>query len=109
MSSTRMKWTAVALFAAMLTVGEAIALQAAARDARRWMASEPVRNLRHAGETVVAAVTGKPRCRSGDCVVVKWTPRNGDQMQHVAREVRTYLRESRRMERLRVIRSGEGI
>ena len=89
MIQRRFRWTAVAVFAAVMTVAEVFALSAAARDAKRWMASEPVREVQQAGLAVAAAVTGAANreCEGRRCVKV-----------HVvsARNVRQAVREARR-------------
>ena len=55
MMHPRFRWTAVAMFAAVMTVAEVFALSAAARDARRWLDSDQVREVQQAGRAVAAA------------------------------------------------------
>ncbi len=87
---TRFRWTAVAVFAAVMTIVEVFALSAAAREAKRWLASDEARGLRQAGRAMAAAVTGAaPReCRL----------RNGSVKVRVlsGEEVRAALRHAQR-------------
>ena len=89
MIQRRVRWTAVAMFAAVMTVAEAFAITAAARDARRWLKSDQVREVQQAGRAVAAAVTGAANreCNGRDCVKVRVVS---------ARSVREAVREARR-------------
>lgn len=89
MIQRRFRWTAVAMFAAVMTVAEAFAITAAARDARRWLESDQVREVQQAGRAVAAAVTGAANreCNGRDCVKVRVVS---------ARSVREAVREARR-------------
>ena len=89
MMHPRFRWTAVAMFAAVMTVAEVFALSAAARDARRWLDSDQVREVQQAGRAVAAAVTGAANreCDGRDCVKVRVVS---------ARSVREAVREARR-------------
>lgn len=76
MKPSQIKWAAIAVFAAIMTVAEVLALQAAARDAKRWIAyaGEQAREVREAGSAVVAAVTGAPdrvECAKSEYVVIR--------------------------------------
>lgn len=109
MNSSRIKWTAVALFAAALTVGEVFAIHAAARDARRWLGSDTAREIRQAGRTVVAMVAGSTRTRGECCTAVRIPRRAGERLRIAGAETRAALRELRHRERVRVLRTGSGI
>ena len=89
MIQRRFRWTAVAVFAAVMTVAEVFALSAAARDAKRWLASDEVREVQQAGRAVAAAVTGAANrgCSGRGCVKVRVAS---------ARSVREAVREARR-------------
>lgn len=88
MIHTRIRWTAVAVFAAVMTVAEVIAIQAMARDAKQWLASDAAREVQQAGRAVAAAVTGAAnREPGGRCDMKVRVAR--------AREVRAALREAR--------------
>ena len=89
MMHRRFGWAAVAVFAAVMTVAEAFAIQAAARDAKRWLQSDQVREVQQAGRAVAAAVTGAANrgCEGRRCVKVRVVS---------ARSVREAVREARR-------------
>jgi hypothetical protein len=57
MSATRIRWIAVAMFAAVMTVAEVLAVQALARDARHWMSSDTAQDLKTAGRAVASVVS----------------------------------------------------
>jgi len=61
MSGSRIRWTAVAIFAAVMTVAEVVAVQAIARDAQRWLAGDTAREIQSAGRTVAEVVSGNRR------------------------------------------------
>jgi len=88
---TRVRWTAVAVFAAVMTIAEVFALSAAARDAKKWLASDEARGLRQAGRAMAAAVTGaaaREECPLGSSDL---------QVRRLSREeVRAALRSARR-------------
>jgi len=90
MIHTRVRWTAVAVFAAVMTIAEVFAIQAAARDAKKWLASDEARGIRQAGRAVAAAVTG---AATRDCGL-----RGREvQMRVLSREeIRAALRDARR-------------
>ena len=101
MIQRRFRWTAVAVFAAVMTVAEVFALSAAARDAKRWMASDQVREVQQAGRAVAAAVTGAANRESAGrgCAKVRVVS---------ARSMREAVREARReMEKARTERATE--
>ena len=89
MIQRRFRWTAVAVFAAVMTVAEVFAIQAGARDAKRWLESDQVREVQQAGRAVAAAVTGAANreCDGRGCVKVRVVS---------ARSVREAVREARR-------------
>jgi len=89
MINRRSRWTAVAVFAAVMTVAEVFALSAAARDAKQWLQSDQVREVQQAGRAVAAAVTGAAHreCDGRGCVKVRVVS---------ARSVRQAVREARR-------------
>ena len=109
MQPTRLKWIAVATFAALLTIGEAFAIQAAARDARRWMASDEVRAVRRAGEAVAAVMTGMASGSDSGCLTAAQCRRARDaRIRTAIREARQVLRE-RRVEVIRARLEAQGI
>src|SRR5690242_14782766 len=109
MKPTRVKWTAVAIFAALLTIGEAYAIQSAARDARRWMASDEVRAVRRAGEAVAAVMTGMASGSDSGCLTAAPCRRVRDaRIRTAIREARQILRE-KRVEAIRARIEAEGI
>jgi hypothetical protein len=99
MKPSQMKWVAVAVFAAIMTVAEALALHAAARDAKRWVsyASASAREVREAGSAVVAAVTGAStrECSKGECVVIRLKGVSKDAARLAVRDARLRTRELR--------------
>lgn len=104
MKPSTIRWTAVAVFAAVMTVAEAFALHAATKDAKRWIssASDSAREIQLAGSAVAAAVTGAAyrECSDGDCVVIVKT--NAKDAAHVSpHEARVRLRELRRLNEAR--------
>ena len=111
MKPTRMKWTAVAIFAALLTIGEAFAIHAATRDARRWLASDEARAVRHAGEVVVAAVmTGKsPDRYDGRFTAATCRHQRDARIRAAVREARAALRDARRVADIRARIAADGI
>lgn len=96
MKHSRIRWTAVALFAAVMTVAEVVALQAAARDARRWMASDSAREIRKAAEAVVEVVSGDARVIHGECAVIRVKGGNRRELRAVLAEAKACLREARK-------------
>jgi len=104
MNQSRMKWAAVATFAAVMTVAEVIAIQAAARDARRWLASDTAREIQTAGQAVAAVVAGDRseaarlcEAGSGECAVIRIKGRNAEEVRAAIAEARSKLREARRV------------
>lgn len=96
MKHSRIKWTAVALFAAVMTVAEVVALQAAARDARKWLASDSAREIRQAGRAVAEVVSGKRRVLQGECAVIRVKGGNSRELRAVLAEAKACLKEARR-------------
>jgi len=99
-----MKWAAVAVFAAVMTVAEVIAIQAAARDARRWLAGDTAREIQTAGQAVAAVVTGaRPEtanlCEAGsaECAVIRLKGRSAEDVRAAIAEARSKLRASRQV------------
>jgi len=99
-----MKWAALAVFAAVMTVAEVVAIQAVANDARRWLAGDTAREIQTAGQAVAAVVTGsRPEAvrvcaqRSEACAVVRIKGRNAQDVRAAIAEARSKLRESRRV------------
>lgn len=97
MMNRNWKWAAVVAFAAVMTVGEAFAIQAAVKDAHRWLASDQVRGLETAGRAVAAAVTGAATrdCGRGECVIVRTRAGNREAARMALREARARLQELR--------------
>jgi hypothetical protein len=99
MLQRRFRWAAVAMFAAVMTVAEVFAITAGARDARRWLESDQVREVQQAGRAVAAAVTGAAHreCNGRDCVKVRVV--SAHSVREAVREARRQIEEVR-MERI---------
>ncbi len=73
MSGKRIGWAAVAVFAAAMTVAEALAIHAVVRDARSWLAGENALEIRRAGAALAGMVgerLGSPAAARGGCATV---------------------------------------
>lgn len=96
MKSSQIRWAAVALFAAVMTVAEVVALQAAARDARRWLASDSAREIRQAGTALAEVVSGDRRMSYGECAVIRVKGGNPQELRAALAEAKACLRGARK-------------
>lgn len=93
---------ALAVFAAVMTVAEAFALQAAIRDTRRWLAGDQARDLRHATAVVTRVVKDNLLAREPGIRVVHWDALPASEWDAVLTGMGTELPKVRQARRLYV-------
>ncbi|MEO5618311.1 MAG: hypothetical protein ABIS67_11105 [Candidatus Eisenbacteria bacterium] len=109
MKHSRIKWTAVALFAAVMTIAEVVAFQAAARDARRWLASDSAREILQAGRAVARVVVGNGGASYGEHAVIRVKRGNPQELRASLVEAKACLRDVRKARERKRIRSHDEI